>query len=174
MILGTPMAKPQLTQKRVILAFGIAIMADLIQIPVTAVTMTGIFAIPGEIADLMVDCVVMVATSLLLGFHWLLLPTLFVEVIPGLDLLPTWTGCVALLVKKRREEQALPPEQPVMDVQEVEVVSTEYAEGIPAQMPPPLNADIDERLNYLNDLLERNVISQEEYDAKRQQILAGI
>src|SRR5207249_1899013 len=106
---NTPMAQSKLTRKRVILAFGIAIIADLIQLPVTAATATGILAVPGEVADFMVDCVVMIATSLCLGFHWLLLPTMFVEVIPGLDMLPTWTGCVALVTKIRRKEQALPP-----------------------------------------------------------------
>ena len=33
----------------------------------------------------------------LLGFHPLLLPTFLVEFLPMTDMLPTWTGCVALV-----------------------------------------------------------------------------
>jgi hypothetical protein len=108
------MEKPKLSQQRILAAFAIAIMADAIQIPMTAATATGIFAAPGELTDFMMDCVVMVATSALLGFHWLLLPTMFIEVIPGLDMLPTWTACVALVVRERRKEQ--PGKATVIDI----------------------------------------------------------
>jgi hypothetical protein len=122
--LTAPMDKPKLTKTRIILAFGIAIIADLIQLPITAVEATGMFSMPGELADLLVDCVVMAATTALLGFHWALLPTLVVEVIPGLDLLPTWTGCVAYVVWRRKKEQSRPPPlRPVVEVQEVEITS---------------------------------------------------
>ena len=97
---------------------------------------TGVFTIPGELADFLVDGVVMVATTMLLGFHWVLLPTLFVEVIPGLDLLPTWTACVAYVLWRRKKEQTQPqPLSPVIDVREVEVVSTSPAARL--MQPPP-------------------------------------
>jgi hypothetical protein len=118
------MDKPKLTPKRIILAFAVAIIADVIQFPITAVEATGLFSIPGELADFVLDCFVMVATCLLLGFHWALLPTLFVEIVPGLDLLPTWTACVAFVVWQRKKEQAAPPPLPIVDVQAVEVAST--------------------------------------------------
>jgi hypothetical protein len=102
------MPKRELSQRRIVAAFSVAVLADLIQFPVTAATASGIFTVPGEIGDFMVDCIAMVATSALIGFHWMLLPSLFIEVVPGLDLLPTWTGCVALVVRQRRKEQ-LPP-----------------------------------------------------------------
>jgi hypothetical protein len=133
------MVKPKLTRPRIILAFAIAILADLIQFPITAAEATGAFSIPGEFADFVVDCVVMGATTTLLGFHWVLLPSLFVEVIPGLDLLPTWTACVAYVVWQRKKEQAQPlPLRPIADVQAVEVVSASppARAAIPAQTPP--------------------------------------
>jgi len=144
--------KPLLTQSRIIVAFAIAVIADIIQFPITVGEATGFFSIPGELTDFLVDCVVMVATTKLLGFHWMFLPTLFVEVIPGLDLLPTWTACVAyvLWLRKKKQTQAQSP-NPVIDVREVEVVSTPTAErqtqpspsvpptraAIPAQTPRP-------------------------------------
>src|SRR5262249_33689926 len=99
------MDKPLLTRKRILLAFALAAIADIIQFPITASEATGVFAIPGELVDLFVDCLLMAATTMLLGFHWILLPTLFVEIIPGLDLLPTWTGCVAFVVLLRKKQQ---------------------------------------------------------------------
>jgi hypothetical protein len=104
------------------MAFAIAVIADLVQVPITAGEATGVFAIPGEVADFFVDCVVMAATTRLLGFHWILLPTLFLEIIPGLDLLPTWTGCVAYVVVLRKKKQAQsPPLSTVIDIGEVKV-----------------------------------------------------
>ena len=40
--------------------------------------------------------------SRLIGFHPLLLPTFVIEFVPVADLLPTWTGCAALVVALRR------------------------------------------------------------------------
>jgi hypothetical protein len=41
----------------------------------------------------------------LLGFHWTFLPSFCIEVIPGLDMLPTWVGCVFFVVRQRKKEQ---------------------------------------------------------------------
>jgi len=60
------------------------------------------------------------AMTKLLGFHWMFLPSFGLEVIPGLDLLPTWIGCVAFVVWQRKKEQTAQP--PVIDVQEAEIV----------------------------------------------------
>ena len=43
----------------------------------------------------------------LLGFHPLLLPTFIVEFLPVTDLLPTWTGCVAVVVALRKRQQTM-------------------------------------------------------------------
>ena len=42
----------------------------------------------------------------LLGFHPLLLPTFLIELFPVADMMPTWTGWVALVVMLRKKEQA--------------------------------------------------------------------
>ena len=50
-----------------------------------------------------------------LGFHPLLLPTFALELLPVTDLLPTWTGCVAVVVALRKRQQGLsqrPPHGP--------------------------------------------------------------
>ncbi len=72
--------------------------------------------------DQAIDCVAMVLTSWLLGFHWLLLPTFVTELIPGLDELPTWTACtIAVIALRKRGQRAapppnIPPDKPVIDV----------------------------------------------------------
>lgn len=64
-----------------------------------------------------IDVVAMVLTTVTIGFHVLLLPTFAVEFVPGVDLLPTWTGCVmAVIVLRLREEktQSSPTPPPVI------------------------------------------------------------
>ena len=169
--------KPKITRKRIILAFAVALFADAIQIPITAATGTGILAVPGEMTDFVVDCFVMLITSLLLGFHWLLLPSLFVEVVPGLDLLPTWTGCVACVVALRKRERSQPAINRESEYLPATVTSNSLsfdALTLPIQSQRASNEPIDTRLAKLRLLLEQNLISQDEYTAKRQQILSDV
>ena len=63
-------------------------------------------------ADEILDAVAMVLTWRLIGFHPLLLPTFVLELVPFTDMLPTWTGCVALVVALRKRQQAASDQQP--------------------------------------------------------------
>ena len=177
------MQKPELTQGRIIGAFAIAIIADLIQFPITAIEATGLFTIPGEFADFVVDCFVMGATTVLLGFHWMLLPSLLVELVPGLDLIPTWTGCVAFVVWQRKKQQAQPsPLRATVDVQAMKTIrESPSLPGASVLTPPKLpglqidsGTPADQRLSDLKRLLEKELISQSEYETKRRQILGEL
>jgi hypothetical protein len=95
-----PWLRPELTRWRVALALLIAISADAIQI------FLGPLGWP--FADEFIDVVTMVATSLLVGFHVLLLPTFVIEFIPVVGMLPTWTGCMVAVVAMRRRHIADP------------------------------------------------------------------
>jgi len=104
-------AEPVLSPVRVRFAYGIAVATDIVQV---ALGPFG-FAFIDESLD------VVAATLLwrLLGFHPLLLPTFVLEFIPVADLLPTWTGCVALVIALRRRtrvHQAPPADGDVIDV----------------------------------------------------------
>ena len=95
---------PVLTAQRVRLAYATAIATDTLQLLLGPVGWAGV----DEILDL-------AATILIwrvLGFHPLLLPTFVVEFLPIADLLPTWTGCVALVVALRKREQVASPKPP--------------------------------------------------------------
>ncbi len=110
------MHTPKLSKQRIAAAFAVAVIADAIQFPITAATMTGVLAVPGESADLLIDSIMTVVTSSLLGFHWILLPSFVFEAIPGFDLFPTWTGCVAFVVWRRKKQQAAPAIVEVVEV----------------------------------------------------------
>ena len=106
MILESAVKIPKLSRTRILLAFAVSVVADALQFPINGAAATGILAIPGEAADMALDLVVMVITSGLLGFHRALLPSFVLELVPGLDLLPTWTGCVAFVVWRRKQAEA--------------------------------------------------------------------
>ena len=100
-----------MTTREVRLAYAVAIATDLLQLAL------GPFGI--AFADEILDVVAAIVTSRLLGFHPLLLPTFVVELIPVVDMLPTWTGCVALVVALRKRQQRVvepPPDHDVIDV----------------------------------------------------------
>jgi hypothetical protein len=100
-----------LTKNRVRLAYAVAVVADLAQL------LLGPFGL--TLADEVLDVVAMGVTSWLIGFHPLLLPTFVLELFPVVDLLPTWTGCVGLVVALRRRQEAKSqtwPRGPVIDV----------------------------------------------------------
>jgi hypothetical protein len=134
------MNAPKLTKKQIALAFSVAVIADAIQLPFTASSMTGILTIPVEGADFALDCAVMVVTSSLLGFHWILLPSLIFEFIPGFDLCPTWTAAVAYVIWRRKKEQSAPPTVDVVEVLPPLISNAPAAEQ--ASRPPKLLAHV--------------------------------
>ena len=97
---------PVLTRSRIALAFAIAVAADGIQILLGPLGWTFL--------DEIMDVIAMILTSVAIGFHPLLLPTFAVELLPIVDMLPTWTGCVALVVALRsRQERTSPGPPPI-------------------------------------------------------------
>jgi hypothetical protein len=95
------------TSRQVKIAFAVGILADILQLPVNLSFFSiGLATIGGEIPLEAIDAAIDVVTALvinrLLGFHWALLPTFALELVPGLDAAPTWTACVAYVTLKRR------------------------------------------------------------------------
>jgi hypothetical protein len=88
---------PQITRSRIIFALVIAVSADGLQFLLTTIGWFG----PNQI----IDVVTMIMVSRLIGFHWLLLPTFALELVPLADDLPTWTACVIAVIAIRKREQ---------------------------------------------------------------------
>ena len=103
---------PVLTPQRVRLAYVVAVATDGLQM------LLGPFGWAG--ADELLDVAAMILIWRIIGFHVLLLPTVALEFLPVADMLPTWTGCVAIVVALRKRQQArVPPPPapgPVIDV----------------------------------------------------------
>ena len=112
--------KLPLSPTRIKKAFVIAAVADAIQFPLFLTTLTGILTIPSELLDIGIDLVVMFLVIRLLGFHWFLLPALFLEFIPSLDLIPTWTACVAYIVSQQNPRRSPPSAVVVVDAEVVQ------------------------------------------------------
>ena len=93
--------QPVLNAARVRLAYGVAIATDVLQV--------ALGPLGWAFADEALDAIAAVVMWRLLGFHPLLLPTFVIEFVPVVDMLPTWTGCVALVVALRRRQQATVP-----------------------------------------------------------------
>lgn len=104
--------QPPLTPSHIRTAYAVAVATDALQL------MLGPFG--WAFADEILDIVAALVMWRLLGFHLLLLPTFVIEFLPVTDLLPTWTGCVALVVASRKQRQTSlpkpPPSGPVIDV----------------------------------------------------------
>jgi hypothetical protein len=92
--LPTVLRTPQLTTARVSAAFALALAVDGAQI--------ALGPLGWSMADEALDVAAMIAISWLIGFHPLLLPTFVLELFPVADMLPTWTGCVGIVVGLRR------------------------------------------------------------------------
>ena len=107
---------PALTPRRIWLALAIAIAADGVQM---------LLGPAGWLfADELIDVAAMGSISLVLGFHPLFIPTFIAEIIPVVDMLQTWTGCVGVVIALRRRQQRAaasppPPVSPRDDVIDV-------------------------------------------------------
>ncbi len=83
-----PVSKHPVSRRK--LAWTVAIAADAIQWAFPYVFGLGPFT-PVEVG---LDVVVMVVMTRLLGWHWAFVPTFAIELLPFVDLVPTWTAAV--------------------------------------------------------------------------------
>jgi len=102
----------RVTPASIRMAYAVAIAVDVMQLLLGPLGWAGL--------DEALDAGAMYVTSRLLGFHPLLLPTFVLEFVPFTDMLPTWTGCVALVIRSRKRHGLVsdepPDSMPVIDV----------------------------------------------------------
>lgn len=173
------MGRTPLSTGRIVLAVAVALIADAIQLPLAVGYATVILSVFSFFAVMAIDIVTMSITMALLGFHWALLPTFFAECVPGLDMFPTWTACVAYVIWCRKKEESHFPQHPVAGVREAEIIREIPALAASPTLPAPPEAESaettpDQRLEHLADLRRRNLVTKEEYHAKRSQILGEL
>ena len=102
-------APPRLTPSVIRTAYALAVTVDIVQVLLGPFGWAGI--------DEVLDAAAMIAMTRLLGFHPLFLPTFILEFVPFTDMLPTWTGCVMLIVRAlRRQGYVSDDAEPAIDV----------------------------------------------------------
>jgi len=113
--------KANVKRSTVIVAFAIAICADLLQIGLAPLLAEG-FVSPFE--DF-VDVVACIILTTLLGWHLSFLPSFLVKLFPVWDLAPTWTIAVLIATRAYWKGMAGNAQPPVIHEQKGRVVDVE-------------------------------------------------
>jgi hypothetical protein len=79
-------------------AMALAILADALQLVLFPVFVEGALSPVDDLLDIGVAA----ALTHLLGWHWEFLPSFFVKLVPGADLVPFWTIAVANVWRKTK------------------------------------------------------------------------
>ena len=105
------------------LAWVVAVAADALQIAAAPLFAEGALSPADTVLDLVVGAVLV----RLLGWHWAFLPSLAAELIPGLDLFPTWTAAVWYVTRQSPSFADSPtpsPTEPKMEILPPDPAST--------------------------------------------------
>jgi hypothetical protein len=97
--------KHALSHRRVRTAWIIAVAADLIQLAVFPVFIAGGASPSNAVLDVLVAALLISRV----GWHWAFAPTFLAELLPGFDLVPTWTAAVWIATRGRAGGGAAPP-----------------------------------------------------------------
>ena len=103
------------------MAWAIAMAADAIQIAALPLFAEGAISPADSVLDLIVGFLLI----RLLGWHWAFLPAFAAEMVPGVDLIPTWTAAVWYVTRQR------------INAAEPEILSSQRVDpGEPEILPP--------------------------------------
>ncbi len=89
--------RDDVTPARIRAARLVAVGADLLQIVLLPTFFPGVMSPAADAIDLVVAALML----WLVGWHWAFLPTFLAEVVPFVDLVPTWTAAVFLVTRSR-------------------------------------------------------------------------
>lgn len=90
------------------LAMLLAIVADALQLLIFPAFIEGAFSPADDLLDFGVAAMMVK----LLGWHWEFLPSFFVKLVPGVDLVPFWTIAVASVWRKAKAAGAAEVQTP--------------------------------------------------------------
>lgn len=89
--------RPAPSRRRVWIARLLALAADAAQIVLLPFFGEGFLSPASDVLDV----VMAVTLTLLVGWHWSFIPTFAAEIVPGVGLIPTWTAAAFLATRKR-------------------------------------------------------------------------
>ena len=125
--------RPPISHQRKAVALMVAGAADFLQIMLLPALL------PGYVLDDAIDIATAILLTAICGFKWQFMLAFAVELVPGLDLLPTWSA-VALLIPSVPSDplQAGPPHKPASKYPVIEAravvippVQSPRQEGLP-------------------------------------------
>jgi hypothetical protein len=90
---------PMNSKTKMLVAFGVAVAADLLQVILMPLFFEGVFS-PWE--DLLDVAVAGIMTSLL-GWHWVFLPTAAAKLAPVADMAPFWTLAIFYVAARQKK-----------------------------------------------------------------------
>jgi hypothetical protein len=93
-----PISPRSLSPRRIWLARGLAVAADLVQIVFFPVLSEG-FVSPFDAA---LDVVVALLLTLIVGWHIAFIPSFIIKALPFADMAPTWTIAVLIATRGRK------------------------------------------------------------------------
>ena len=97
--------KANLKRSTVVAAYAIAIAADALEVGLAPLFGEGIASPLDDILDALV-CVIL---TLLLGWHIAFLPSFMIKLLPVVDFAPTWTLAVLIATRGRVLDDGVPP-----------------------------------------------------------------
>jgi hypothetical protein len=104
-----------MTHRRIWVARGLAVTADVIQIGLAPLFLEGGLSV----FDAMLDVAMAGILIRLVGWHWAFLPAFLAELAPGVDLVPSWTLAVFIATRGRTAPASAPRDERVIDVEAV-------------------------------------------------------
>lgn len=90
-------------------AWVVAVGVDALQVFIFPATIEGVFS-P---VTVVLDIIAMGALSMLVGWHWAFIPSIVAELVPGLELAPTWTIALAIATRGVNAKAPAPPASPM-------------------------------------------------------------
>ncbi|MGE0455028.1 MAG: hypothetical protein AB7O37_09015 [Vicinamibacteria bacterium] len=97
-----------MTRRRVLAARVLAVVADGLQLGLFPLFVGGALSVMNDVLDVLVAA----GMIALVGWHWAFLPTFLAELVPGLDLVPTWTMAALLATGRGATETPAVPGAP--------------------------------------------------------------
>jgi hypothetical protein len=103
------------TTRHIWIARGLAVTADVIQIGLAPLFFAGGLSV----FDALLDVVMAGILTRLVGWHWAFLPAFVAELVPGFDLVPSWTLAVFLATRGTTAPKEPPYDGRTIDVEAV-------------------------------------------------------
>jgi hypothetical protein len=103
------------TDRRILVARVLAVTADAVQILLAPLFLEGGISVFDALLDLAMAAIL----TRLLGWHWAFLPAFLAELVPGVDLVPSWTLAAFLATRGRSVPEESRGNERVIDVEAV-------------------------------------------------------